>query len=150
MDQICLKTNQVHDCTHRECIDTWVQTLFDIHKDRMDELKKRQLRNTYFATFTIDPEKGKTESDLRSFLKKFVQRTKLSQWVATIEHMDTNLHAHVMFTYEGYFYKRYLQSYAKKFGIFQLDRVVRNNGIEKYITKLEEQRKVVLKNIEDI
>jgi hypothetical protein len=106
--------------------------------------KRKKNIHTYFLTLTTDPEKRVTLADLKKYCYNFVARKGVLEWGGCIEHIDSNMHAHIMFKYNGSFRRHYLSAYSRNFGHFQLRRVTVDNGIQKYIEKLEEEKKMIL------
>lgn len=142
----CLKTG-ASECSHADCTDTYWDQCVKYATQVRDYVSGKNRIKTYFVTFT-----KRQDIDNASWvdaLKKFVQRKSIITWVGCIEHINTNIHAHFRVEYDGYLYKRYFTSYIRKFGHIKIDLVFKDNGIEDYIMKAEEDEKLILRGIED-
>lgn len=130
----CYNTDQYFDLIARINSDI-IAKADELVKQSQELLRIRK----YHLTFTT---KDCTELQLRSYLRKFLQRKNIKKWVLCLEHISTNLHAHVYFEYDGYFNKRYLDSY-KKFGFTKLQHIVHDNGVLAYVLKPQDDKKII-------
>lgn len=117
------------------------KTMFHYQQYRESQELYRRSRYFYHVTLTKRPEVPVAK--FAAAINKFVSRKAVELRAATLEHMDTNIHAHIFFQYDRCFKKYLLDSYAKQIGMFKLDPVRKDNGVQAYIEKQEDHPKEV-------
>lgn len=90
----------------------------------------------YFITFTLDPTKGTPSQDtFEQTVRKQLGRSVMSSAMYSIEHPQTNMHAHALVQVNHNLTASNFESYSKRYGHVRIDRVARDNGIQAYMEK---------------
>lgn len=119
-------------CTHDFCLNlslwnTWNQPK-DSEPPPLPEQKKQ--KKQFLVTFTKDPKV--TTDHWFSRLCKQLQRKFVKRFQCSLEHLDSNIHAHVVIRSDEYLRKRHFAAFP---GHVDCRTVRTDNGVSDYISK---------------
>lgn len=124
-------------------------------KAKLSAKEQKVPENKYFLTFTVDPVKG--NSKIRTELGKIANRKTITFLKGAVEHVNTNLHVHMLVLYSMHQRLRLtnFNKYQRDVGKVDLKRVHKDNGISAYFDKENgfsnyQELDVFLKTVEGI
>lgn len=118
-------------CAHDYCLALHlINSRYQPQSEEPKEIHDKKASFTYFITFTKKPDVSNDYWFSR--LCKQLERKFVKSFEVSIEHPDTNIHAHALIHSTEFIRKRHFESFP---GHVDLKKILRDNGVRDYISK---------------